>query len=79
VRCLTFHPSTAARSAITSDAGALLLGQTDRTVRLTERFAACFTDRLQDTAIADALQAIVDLDVDTLAAIELPRRGYGRD
>ncbi len=31
--------------AITSDAGALLLGQTDRAIRLTERFAACFPDR----------------------------------
>ena len=31
--------------AITSDAGALLLGQTDRAIRLTDRFAACFTDR----------------------------------
>jgi hypothetical protein len=30
--------------AITTDAGALLLGQTDRAIRLTERFAACFTD-----------------------------------
>ena len=30
--------------AITSDAGALLLGQTDRATRLTERFAACFAD-----------------------------------
>ena len=30
--------------AITTDAGALLLGQTDRASRLTERFAACFTD-----------------------------------
>jgi Transposase DDE domain group 1 len=30
--------------AITSDAGALLLGETDRAIRLTERFAACFTD-----------------------------------
>ena len=30
--------------ATTSDAGALLLGDTDRAVRLTERFAACFTD-----------------------------------
>ncbi len=30
--------------AITSDAGALLLGQTNRAIRLTERFAACFTD-----------------------------------
>src|SRR3954451_19563088 len=31
--------------AITSDAGALLLGETDRVIRLTERFAGCFTDR----------------------------------
>jgi len=31
--------------AITSDAGVLLLGATDRAIRLTERFAACFTDR----------------------------------
>jgi hypothetical protein len=30
--------------AITSDAGALLLGQTDRAICLTERFAACFRD-----------------------------------
>jgi hypothetical protein len=29
---------------ITSDAGALLLGETDRAIRLTERFAACFID-----------------------------------
>ena len=28
--------------AITSDAGALLLGETNRVIRLTERFAACF-------------------------------------
>jgi hypothetical protein len=30
--------------AITSDAGALLLGQTDQAIRLSERFAACFSD-----------------------------------
>ena len=30
--------------AITTDAGALLLGEADRAIRLTERFAACFTD-----------------------------------
>jgi hypothetical protein len=29
---------------ITSDAGALLLGGADRAIRLTERFASCFTD-----------------------------------
>ena len=30
--------------AITSDAGALLLGQADRAIRLTARFAGCFSD-----------------------------------
>jgi len=30
--------------SITSDAGALLLGQADRAIRLTQRFATCFTD-----------------------------------
>ena len=30
---------------ITSNAGALLLGQVDRGLGLTRRFAACFTDR----------------------------------
>jgi hypothetical protein len=35
--------------AITSDAGALLLGAADRAIKLTERFAACFHDeRRQD-------------------------------
>ena len=29
---------------ITSDAGALLLGETDRAIRLTARFASCFID-----------------------------------
>ena len=35
--------------AITSDAGALLLGETDRAIRLTERFAACFIDPVAGT------------------------------
>jgi len=35
-------------------------------------------DSLHGSAIAEALQAIADLDVDTLADIE-PPRGYGRD
>jgi hypothetical protein len=30
--------------AITSDAGALSLGKTDRAIGLIDRFAACFTD-----------------------------------
>jgi hypothetical protein len=35
-------------------------------------------DTLRGTATAEALQAIVDLDLDELAAVE-PPRGYGRD
>jgi predicted phage gp36 major capsid-like protein len=35
-------------------------------------------ESLRDTATAEALQAIVDLDLEGLAAIE-PPRGYGRD
>ena len=33
---------------------------------------------LQGSAMAEALQAVADLDLDALAAIE-PPRGYGRD
>jgi hypothetical protein len=35
-------------------------------------------DPLHDTATGEALQAIVDLDLDDLLAID-PPRGYGRD
>jgi len=35
-------------------------------------------DSLRDSATAQALRAIVDLDLDELAAI-VPPRGYGRD
>jgi hypothetical protein len=35
-------------------------------------------DSLRDTATAEALQAIVDLDLEGLTGIE-PPRGYGRD
>jgi hypothetical protein len=35
-------------------------------------------DALRETATAEALQAIVDLDLDALAVVE-PPRGYGRD
>ena len=41
-------------------------------------WADALPDSLRDTATAEALQAIVDLDLDTLADIE-PPRGYGRD
>jgi len=35
-------------------------------------------DSLRDSVTAEALQAIVDLDLDALTAI-VPPRGYGRD
>lgn len=46
----------------------------------TEYAAWCdaLPDSLRNTATAEALQTIVDLDLDLLAAIE-PPRGYGRD
>ena len=41
-------------------------------------WADALPDALRQTATAGALQAIVDLDLTELAAIE-PPRGYGRD
>lgn len=41
-------------------------------------WADALPDGLCDTALAEALQAIVNLDLSELADIELPR-GYGRD
>ena len=43
---------------ITSDAGALLLGETDRAIGLIDRFAACFEDR--------RCQELIEHSVDTL-------------
>jgi hypothetical protein len=40
--------------------------------------ANALPDALRDTPTAEALQAIVDLDLSDLADIE-PPRGYGRD
>jgi Transposase DDE domain group 1 len=45
--------------AITSDAGALLLGQTDRAIRLTERFAACFHDMRNAELVEHQVQTMV--------------------
>jgi hypothetical protein len=72
----TIGPSTGApaRPQRWSDAVAELLA-------LQAEYAAwcdALPDSLRDTATAEALQAIVDLDLDLLAAIE-PPRGYGRD
>src|SRR5450631_1032247 len=45
--------------AITSDAGALLLGETDRAIRLTERFAACFTDTRSAELVEHQVETMV--------------------
>jgi Transposase DDE domain group 1 len=45
--------------AITSDAGALLLGATDRAIRLVERFAACFTDHRTAEAVEHRISTLV--------------------
>ena len=45
--------------AITSDAGALLLGATDRAIRLVERFAACFSDHRAPEAVEHRISTLV--------------------
>ena len=45
--------------AVTSDAGALLLGATDRAIRLVERFAACFTDGRAPGQVVHEVAAMV--------------------
>jgi Transposase DDE domain group 1 len=44
---------------ITSDAGALLLGATDRVIRLTKRFSACFADRRMPELVEHGVEAMV--------------------
>jgi len=45
--------------SITSNGGALLLGKTDRVIRLTERFAACFTDARVPEVVEHAVGTMV--------------------
>src|SRR6185312_5261630 len=51
---------------VTSDAGALLLGGTDRAIRLLDRFAACYHKIGHDAAAIEAV--FVDLFVDAFGA-----------
>ena len=44
---------------ITSDAGALLVGGADRAIRLTERFAACFTDTRMAELVEHSVSTMV--------------------
>jgi len=53
--------------AITSDGGALLLGATDKAIRLIERFAACFSDPRAPELIEHSLETLVGQRVFGLA------------
>ena len=44
---------------VTSDAGALLLGATDRAIRLIDRFAACFSDGRSAKDVEHAVATLV--------------------
>ena len=44
---------------VTSDAGALLLGATDRAIRLVERFASCFADGRVQTQVEHSVATMV--------------------
>ena len=45
--------------AITSDAGALLLGATDRAVRMVDRLASCFVDRRSQAQVEHSVATLV--------------------
>src|SRR5512134_1573284 len=45
--------------AVTSDAGALLLREADRAIRLIERVAACFTDGREPGRVIHSLSTLV--------------------
>jgi Transposase DDE domain group 1 len=53
--------------AVTSDAGALLLGATDRALRLVERFAACFSDGRDAMRVEHAVRTLVGQRVTGIA------------
>jgi hypothetical protein len=53
--------------AVTSDAGALLLGATDRAIRLVERFAGCFGDGREEGRVVHEVAAMVGQRVFGLA------------
>ncbi len=45
--------------AVTSEAGALLLGATDRAIRLVERFAGCFADARRQASVDHTVASMV--------------------
>src|SRR5438477_8394585 len=52
---------------MTSDAGALLLGATDRAIRLIDRFAECFTDSRAPDLIEHTVRTLVGQRIFALA------------
>ena len=53
--------------AVTSEAGALLLGATDRAIRLVERFAGCFTDARRQASVDHSVGSMVGQRVFAIA------------
>jgi hypothetical protein len=65
---------------ITSDAGAMLLGASDRAIRLLERFAGCFTDHRPADLIEHTVQRVFGIALgyeDLIDHNELARPGNG--
>jgi hypothetical protein len=78
------QPSVMVRASRPIDRRSRIQGWRDAVGELADIQAGCtawldaLPESFRGTATAEALQAIVDLDLDALAAIE-PPRGYGRD
>ena len=53
--------------AITSDAGSLLLGATDRAIRLVERFSGCFADHRRADLIEHEVRTLVSQRIFAIA------------
>jgi hypothetical protein len=77
-------PSVVARARRPVDRHSRIQRWRDAVGELLDIQSACATwldalpDTLRETTTAEALQAIVDLDLNALATVE-PPRGYGRD
>src|SRR6202035_5639039 len=77
------HPSVIVRARRPVDRRSRIRRWRDAAGELVDIQADCATwldalpESLRGTATADALQAIVDLDIEALTAVE-PPRGYGR-
>ena len=63
--------------AITSDAGAVLLGATDRAISLVERFATCFRDARAPDLIEHKLLTLIGQRIFGLALGYTRRKAHG--